>query len=99
MQDHARFEDLLSDYDYFEERILRPTGVRVAREIWRREIGRPRNTSRQFRLKQLVRRLLAGRPQDRSVRGIPHWKQWDETMTRHFEEICGETMRRFGYPR
>lgn len=95
--DFARFEGLLADYDYFARRILRPTGVEVSRETWSREVGRPRNTSRQFRLKRLARRWLVGRPQDRRVRGIPHWKQWDETMTRQFDEICGETMRRFGY--
>lgn len=30
---------------------------------------------------------------------IPHWNDWDETMRKHFDEICGETMQRLGYER
>jgi len=30
---------------------------------------------------------------------IPHWSEWDETMRRQFDDICGPMMARLGYDR
>ena len=95
----VRFEDLLADYATFEEKILRPTGVSISRQLWQREVGRPKNTSRRFRMRQMARRWLRGKRQGRPSRPLPPWKQWDDRLTTQFWEICGETMRRLGYER
>ena len=95
----ARFEDLLRDYDEFDRRILGPTGVRVSREAWEREIARPKNTSRQYRMKQTVRKWLTGAKPEISFEPLPRWERWDPELTGQFWEICGPTMERLGYPR
>lgn len=29
--------------------------------------------------------------------GFPHWSEWDPTLARQLDEICGSLMRKFGY--
>ncbi len=38
-----RFEDLLSDYDYFDANLLRPCGVSISQEQWAAAVARPQN--------------------------------------------------------
>ncbi len=45
-----RFEELLSDYEYFAERLLEPCGVRVARDDWEVAVSRPRNKTSSHRI-------------------------------------------------
>lgn len=97
--DFVRFEDLLSDYTVLEERVLRPTGLRVSRELWSREVNRPKNTSRRFRLRKLARGWISRNRRTSQLTPIPHWTRWEPSMTAQFWEICGDTMRRFGYDR
>ena len=59
--------------------------------------GRPKNTSRIYKLRLAAARLRRGRHGVPTFEPLPHWSEWDETMTRRFEEICGATMRRLGY--
>ncbi len=30
---------------------------------------------------------------------VPHWREWSEADKAFFDEVCGETMERLGYPR
>lgn len=46
----VRFEDLLSDYDYFAERLLDPCHVKVSHERWKEAVSRPKNQTTQHRL-------------------------------------------------
>jgi hypothetical protein len=93
----VRFEDLLRDYGIFKANILDPTGVQVSREVWRREVERPKNTSRAFRLRSRLVGLLRGRRRIPDLRPLPPWSKWDDERAGQFWEICGPTMRRFGY--
>mgnify|MGYP000512911321 CR=1 FL=1 len=45
-----QFEKILSDYEYFKERILQPLGLRIPRKIWEKEVNKPRNPSLYYRL-------------------------------------------------
>jgi hypothetical protein len=93
----VRFEDVLRDYGLFSDSILQPTGVTISEELWRREIARPRNTSRAFNLRSRLVGLLRGRNRVPNLRPLPPWQDWDEDMTGQFRKICGQTMQRFGY--
>lgn len=93
----VRLEDLLGDYQVLRREVLDPTGLRIDEDVWRREVDRPKNTSRIYRLRLAAARLRRGRQGLPNFEPIPHWSRWDDEMTRRFEEICGPTMRRFGY--
>lgn len=95
----VRFEDLLRDYDVFRDRVLRPTGLQVDRETWEREVGRPRNTSVEYRLKNRLRRMLRGKAIMPEIAALPCWPEWSEERQSQFWEICGEMMERYGYTR
>ena len=77
--------------------MLDPIGLRLSRETWEREVRRARNTSRQYRVGQWIRRRVTRSGVGPPREPIPHWKQWDSQRTDRFWEICGPTMRRFGY--
>ena len=94
---HVRLEDLLRDYTVFSNEVLGPTGLEIPQAVWRAEIDRPRNTSRVYRLRLATRRLLRGGERVPSFRRLAHWSEWDDDQTEQFWEICGPTMRRFGY--
>jgi hypothetical protein len=93
----VRLEDLLRDYRLFEKSILQPTGLSISEDLWRREVERPRNTSRAFRLRSRLVALFRGRKRIPDLRPLPRWQEWDAEMNGQFWKICGQTMRRFGY--
>lgn len=45
-----RFENLLSDYEYFAERLLEPCGVRVSQNDWEAAVSQPRNKTSRHRM-------------------------------------------------
>jgi len=98
LEHRVRFEDLLDDYACFEEQVLAPTGVRVSRERWRQEIGRPKNTSAAYRTRNLLKRWVLGKGKSPTA-PLPPWTEWDASRTEQFWSICGETMERLGYRR
>jgi hypothetical protein len=93
----ARFEDVIGSYDAFRGSILEPTGVEISEELWRREVGRPKNTSHSFKTRALIRHLLMPQSRPKLIDPIPAWRDWNQEMTDQFWEICGPTMERFGY--
>lgn len=97
IEHRVRFERILGDYPYLKSRVLDPIGARIPEELWRREVGRPRNTSRGYRLRAAAFRLLRGRDRLQRFDPLPHWSKWDAQRSREFWEICGPAMRRFGY--
>ena len=46
----VHFEKIVRDYEYFKEKVLEPLGLDIPREIWEREVRRPRNISLQYKL-------------------------------------------------
>jgi hypothetical protein len=97
IESHVRFEDLLRDYRVFHSQVLEPVGLEVSDRVWRDEVERPRNTSRSYRLRLAAARLLRGPERFPSFKPLPPWRDWDDTLTSQFWEICGDTMRRLGY--
>jgi len=46
----VRFENLLSDFDYFAERLLSPCHVKISRDQWEAAVDKPRNRTNQHRI-------------------------------------------------
>lgn len=92
----VRFEDVLRDYAALRDGVLAPTGVQVDESTWRATIGRPTNTSRQYVWRRRLRRAL-GRREMPSIPPLPPAQAWEPERRAAFREICGDTMRRFGY--
>lgn len=42
------FEQLISDYDYFNKKILEPLNLEIPKEIWEQEIKSPKNITQKF---------------------------------------------------
>ncbi len=95
IETRLRFEDVLKDYGALAETILRPAGLDVPEAVWRREVDRPRNTSREYRVRDRVKRLV--RRHTPPPAPLPRWEEWSEDRKRTFREICGPTMERLGY--
>ena len=91
-----RFEDILTDYDLLDKKILTPVNIQLTEERWKTMIEQPVNYTHISRTKNFLKKIL---PNYRTVEveTIPHWKEWDSEMTHKFWEICGDTMREFGY--
>ena len=45
-----QFEKILSNYDYFKEKVLEPLGLNIPKEIWEKEVKKPRNVSPTYKL-------------------------------------------------
>jgi hypothetical protein len=93
----VRFEDLIRDYEYFKHSILEPTGLDISYELWKSQRNKPRNTSKRRNLRKRIKQKLYFRKPTEIIRPIPHWSRWDDLKTGQFDEICGETMKKFGY--
>jgi hypothetical protein len=99
LERRVRFEDLLTSYELLRETILEPAGMEISADRWRQEIGRPKNTSRDFRLRRLARRWVVGDRHGPPPDPLPHWSEWSRDLDESFWRICGETMQRMGYGR
>ncbi|MDH3627644.1 MAG: sulfotransferase [Acidobacteriota bacterium] len=93
----VRFEDLLKDYEVFRTQVLQPTGVEVGQATWEREVKRPSNTSRQYRVKNRLRRWIRGNAIMPEIAPLPPWSDWSSQRKEQFQEICGAMMERYGY--
>ena len=92
----VKMEDLLQDYEVLRQQVLEPVGLQLDRTVWEQEVGRPKNTSSQFRWKQVAKRAL-GRRVPPPIDPLPHWTEWTVEQQTQFVRICGETMQRLGY--
>ena len=45
-----QFEKVISDYEYFREKVLEPLGLEIPRDTWEKEVKRPKNVSVEYRL-------------------------------------------------
>ena len=46
----VQFEKVISDYSYFKEALLEPLGLNIPKEIWEREVKKPRNITMKHKL-------------------------------------------------
>ncbi|MCH7887729.1 MAG: hypothetical protein IIA00_00440 [Proteobacteria bacterium] len=76
-------ERIVSDYQYLNERLLKPCGIPLERDVWYALKDKRLHRSR-FRLKNLLRGRL--------VKLV-----WTQKHEARFMAICGETMRALGY--
>lgn len=91
-----QMEKLISDWNYFREGLLEPTGVAVSETDWRRAVARPKNTSLEYRVKARVRRLT-GRSGPAVRKPLGRWTTWSDEQLSAFWKICGGTMLELGY--
>jgi len=97
IKNFVRFENLMIDYDYFNKKILKPTGLNISYECWKKEVKKPRNTSRRRTLRKKIKQNIFFWERAESIKPIPQWTEWDELKIEQFQEICGRTMKKFGY--
>ena len=96
IHNYIRFEDILLDYDLLSKKILMPMEIRLTKEKWQKFINQPINATSKLPVKYFLKRMLPHYKQ-RKIENISHWKEWDRELTERFWEICGDTMREFGY--
>lgn len=96
--DWVQFEKLISDYAYFDAHILKPTGLDIPFELWKKRTTRPMNTSQRRLFRLRVKKALFFHKSLPVPATIPHWRSWDGEMRTQFQEICGETMAKLNYP-
>lgn len=89
-----RFEDISSDYDNFNKKILEPLQLTIAENQWRNIVKKKVNETKS----KFYRRIYAG------IRGktfiedeLPIFDEWSDLHKNKFFEVCGETMRKCGY--
>jgi len=95
----VHFEKLINNYDYFKEKILKPTGGDISYDVWEREVKKPKNTSKkESMIKTTIKQILLYRKDTQEIhKPIPPCQMWDKNKTNKFWEICGETMTKLGY--
>ena len=91
------FEKLLSDYDYFKDNVLEPLGLYIPYSTWSAAVKYPLNTSKRFILRNKIKRVIKLQSKEKRIKPLPHWSQWDNKRKEQFNEICFETMKKFGY--
>lgn len=45
-----QFEKLISDFDYFNKKLLKPLDLNISKEIWEKEIKNPKNITKKHRI-------------------------------------------------
>ena len=88
-------ESLISNYDYFKNKLLIPLGISVSYDRWKEKISNPQNKTKNFDFKKIVKKYII--KENINTDKIPHYTRWDKNMLESFNEICGETMRKLGY--
>lgn len=91
------FEKLLTDYDYFKDNVLGPLGLSIPHGTWSAAVKKPKNTSKRAILRKKIKRMILFQPKEKRIKPLPHWSQWDNKRKELFNEICFETMKKFGY--
>ncbi|HEX2250266.1 MAG TPA: sulfotransferase [Gemmatimonadales bacterium] len=46
----VRFEDVIADYECFEQRILRPFGLDLPQSVWKQQVGVQRNPTKTYKM-------------------------------------------------
>ena len=93
---HVRMEDVVSDYGYFKRKLLGPLDLSVSEDSWRQFVSRPKNTSSMYRRRRWIRGWVKPEVEVHPPIGRP--SSWTTEMHAQFEEICGPTMKKLGYP-
>jgi len=79
----VRLEDAIKDYEYLDEKLLRPGGIALSKEVWDQRRNHRVNASK-FKIGDLLR----GRPLELA---------WTAEHEARFQEFCGDSMNALGY--
>ncbi len=90
-----RFEDLISDYEKFVELLNYLELPVIDESLWKKEIIKPKNTSKKSVFKKSMR--LALQFKNPKVKLLGNYEKWDNDMKKKFELICYNTMKKFDY--
>ncbi len=96
IDDYIRFEDILTDYNILNKKILTPVNIHLPEDKWEAMIEQPVNYTHISKTKNFINKVLPYYKRA-EVKRIPHWKDWNSEMTDKFWQICGDTMKKFGY--
>ena len=50
IENTIRFEELISDFDYFEEILVKNLNLKISKDIWQKEILIPKNVSQEYKV-------------------------------------------------
>lgn len=89
-----RFEDLLSDYDYFNRNILQPSGMSLPIEQWSKTVSHKVNETKPKVYRFVYARL---RGKDFVEDELPAFEEWPDSLKKTMYDTCGETMKACGY--
>lgn len=95
IENHVQFEKIVEDYDYFDKNILKFIGLDFNKVIYFKLKDKRQNATPKLDIKKSLKKLL-GR-ETFKIESLKSWKDWDSELTDQFNEICGETMKKFGY--
>lgn len=90
----VRFEDLKSDYNYFDEQVLTPLGFEMSREDWSEGLAGRRNKTHSKLYRYMYSRLKG---KEYIAEYLPEYDQWSSDQKKTMKEICGEVAAQCGY--
>lgn len=89
-----RFENLMSDYDYFLENVCARVGCHVTQDTWQKAVSTPVNKTKSRLYRELYTKF---RKNKISPKGVAHFTKWNSDQQSSFRSICGEAAERVGY--
>lgn len=89
-----RFEDIISNYDYFNEKLLKPFGLTLSEENWSNAKNKKVNKTR-----GMIYRFLYSKIKGKAFQPdeLPEYDSWPESYKIVFMEHCGPAMKQLGY--
>lgn len=89
-----RFEDIVTDYNYFNEKLLKPFGFSIPEETWSILKNKKVNKTHGSFYRFLYARLKGKNFQPDELPAYPHWPAHYKKV---FIEYCGPAMNQLGY--
>ena len=89
-----RFEDLIANYNYLYDNILKPCQIDINESKWK-EMRSIRVNKTKSRFKRFLYAKFKGKEYVED--SLPQYENWSIEYKDVFEKICGDTMRELGY--
>ena len=89
-----RFEDVIEDYDYLNEKLLRPFGLALPKNRWEKLKDEKINRTR-TKVFRYVYSRVKGKTYQPELLGV--YDQWTPQQKKIFQEYCGPFMEALGY--
>ncbi len=89
-----RFEDLISNYDYFNEKLIRPFGFTLTEENWNnvksKKVNKTHGSIYRFIYARIKGKVF--QPDE-----LPEYSHWPEAFKKTFQDYCEPGMKQLGY--